>query len=122
MQVSAIFRRGVILPLDEEAEGRLKANDVEETISVRYLEIEDRIFEVLWYTGVFQRINARTNALIDDYEECFVEADLMPEVLKAIAETLTKRTFSSSVMNFLTSLSSIATEAASSGRPLFFVL
>jgi len=81
MQNSELFRRGVVLPFNEEAEELLKINEVEETTSVRYLEIEDEEgFENLWAVGIFQKINERVNGMIDDYEEHFLEASKMSGV------------------------------------------
>ncbi|MEM1060469.1 MAG: hypothetical protein AAGK14_14740 [Verrucomicrobiota bacterium] len=124
MQNSELFRRGVVLPLNQEAENSLKANKVEEETSVRYLEIGDQDeFEAIWKARLFERINARTNGLIDDYEEYFVEAASMPAVLEAIEETRSENsTNCSEIDNFLTALSSLASEAALLERPLLFVL
>jgi hypothetical protein len=124
MQNSELFRRGVVLPLNQEAEELLKVNDVEETTPVRYLEIEDQEeFEAIWNTGIFERINKGTSGLIDDYEEHFVDVGLMPAVLEAIGEVRGSDSVNKdSVDRFLTTLSSMATEATSLGRPLLFVL
>lgn len=124
MQNSEIFRRGVVLPLNLEAEERLRINDAMETTPVRYLEIEDQVaFDLLWKTGIFQQINGQTKALIDDYEEGFVEACEMSDVLDAIRRTRdANKAGHIVVVRFLDSLSSLASEAAVSGRPLLFVL
>ena len=123
MQNSELFRRGVVLPLNEEAEELLKINEVEETTSVRYLEIEDeKGFENLWAVGIFQKINERVNGMIDDYEEHFVEASKMSGVMAAIDDVRGANKLSNDVESFMGSLVSMASEASSIERPLLFVL
>ncbi|MEN3944034.1 hypothetical protein WJU23_22215 [Prosthecobacter sp. SYSU 5D2] len=124
MQNSQLFRRGVVLPQNREAEASLRLNDVSENTPVRYLKIgNQQEFELLWGVGIFQRINAYSNGLIDDYEECFVDASSMPAVLKAIKEIqFSNNPHDMKTEHFLVSLSSLASEAASLGRPLLFVL
>ena len=123
MQNSELFRRGVVLPLNEEAEELLKINEVEETTSVRYLEIEDeKGFENLWAVGIFQKINERVNGMIDDYEEHFVEASKMSGVMAAIDDVRGANKLSNDVESFMGSLVSMALEASSIERPLLFVL
>ena len=123
MQNSELFRRGVVLPLNEEAEESLKINDVEEKTSVRYLEIkDDEEFEALWIIGIFQKINERVDGLIDDYEEYFVEAKEMSKVSTAIDDVKGANKLEDSVESFLISLSSMVLEADSIQRPLLFVL
>ena len=123
MQNSELFRRGVVLPLNEEAEELLKINEVEETTSVRYLDIEDeKGFENLWAVGIFQKINERVNGMIDDYEEHFVEASKMSGVMAAIDDVRGANKLSNDVESFMGSLVSMASEASSIERPLLFVL
>jgi hypothetical protein len=69
MQNSALFRRGVVLPLNEEAEEGLRYNDVNESTQAEYLEISRDLFSNLWEIGLFDEINRRCGSLIDDYEE-----------------------------------------------------
>ena len=124
MQTSEIFRRGVVLPLTDDAESHLRANDVSEGMSVRYLEIADQIlFEALWASGVFQRINERAGILIDDYEEEFVEKDALPEIRHAVDEVRSSAVpLNSRVQGFLETLSGLVAEAQRMERPMLFVL
>jgi len=124
MQNSELFRRGVVLPLDLDAEKLLRLNSADEATRVRYLEIENQQeFEVLWKSGVFQRINAIAESFLDDYEEDFLDVKNMSSILTAIEDTqITNKVSSVEEERFMIALSSMASEAASLGRPLLFVL
>ena len=42
MQNAELFRRGVVLPLDDDPQAALERNDVDEGTKIHYLEIEDQ--------------------------------------------------------------------------------
>lgn len=124
MQNSELFRRGVVLPLDSEAEERLRVNDVNESVAVQYLEIPDQpFFETLWALGLFQNINAKSGSMIDDYEEEFIEAAAITHVLQAVDEVRARAESPSiETLSFLNQLSSLAQESKKIKRPILFVL
>jgi hypothetical protein len=124
MQNSELFRRGVVLPLDLEAEKLLRVNEVSEEMAVRYVEIPDQsFFEILWNLGLFQAINARSGSLLDDYEEAFIEASAVNFVLDSIDEVKTKEEAQHiEVRSFLNELSRLAVASQELKRPLLFVL
>jgi hypothetical protein len=60
MQNSELFRRGVVVPLDDRAEESLRCNNVNTTTQVQYLPItNDSLFEGLWKSGLFHEIYKR---------------------------------------------------------------
>ena len=76
MQNSELFRRGVVVPLDDDALGRIRASNVLEHTSVKYAGIADGSdFEWLWERDFFARINAETGSMLDDYEEDELRVD-----------------------------------------------
>lgn len=121
MQNTELFRRGVVLPLNDAAEELLRVNDVSEDTPVLYIEIaEESFFEELWSIGIFRRINEKTNGLIDDYEEHFV--DSLESIIAATNETISEEILSSESRKFLLALSSLAAEAKTLNRSVLFVL
>ena len=85
MQNAERYRRGIVLPLDAAAEESLRRNDVRSDTNAAYLSIESHLFDELWRLGLFQEINARCGSLLDDYEEAFLESDVMSELTFALA-------------------------------------
>jgi hypothetical protein len=121
MQNSELYRRGIVLPLDQGAEECLRTGDVTESTPVRCLTIDEAFFMDLCAWGLFRRISHHIDVLIDDYEEEFVEAELLDEVQAAIQETRAQRN-AGDIEPFLDDLSALVTEAQSLGRPILFVL
>lgn len=124
MQNSELFRRGVVLPLDTEAENRLRMNDVNESVAVRYLEIPDQsCFESLWDLGLFQAINAKAGTVIDDYEEEFIEVASVGHILQAVNEVRSRaESRNTATQSFLSRLSDLVKESEKLKLPILFVL
>ncbi|MFO0890589.1 MAG: hypothetical protein U0790_15775 [Isosphaeraceae bacterium] len=124
MQNSELYRRGIVLPLDEDAEQAMRSNDVSETTSVRNLSIADTgAFEALWELGLFREINARCATLLDDYEEEMVEAASADGIIAAVdAVARAAAAEDPGMARFLDGLRDLARQASRSSRPLLFVL
>jgi hypothetical protein len=124
MQNSELFRRGVVLPLDERAEEDLRCNSVNSTTHAQYLPIRsDTLFEKLWEGGFFHEINKWCGTLIDDHEEEFIEASSLPRLIAAL-DAIAERASGtqSDVQGFLVELRQITIYASRLNRPLLFVL
>jgi len=122
MQNSALFRRGIVLPLNDRAEEALRSNDVEKNTIVQHLPIpDDAFFEKLWKIGIFHEINQRCGSLIDDYEEEFIEVTRIPSLTEAI-EKVSGETTQADLKAFLTELHKLTTTASAIKRPVLFLL
>lgn len=122
MQCSALFRRGIVLPLSDAALEDLVANDVSEATAVSYVAIKaDGLFESLWSIGLFADINQRCDAYLDDYEEDLIDSADLKHVLAAVDTQLSKYS-SPPVTQFLVDMKRLVMEAIASKRPLLFVL
>ena len=121
MQNSELYRRGVVVPLDEKAEQSLRVNDVDESANVRYLSVDDRMFEMLREVGLFQEINSRCDSLLDDYEEEWIEATRVTEILVAIDSIADKAAQQPMIVAFLEEIRLLVKEAATLSRPVLFV-
>lgn len=124
MQNSELFRRGVVLPLNSEAENRLRINDIDESVAVRYLEIPDQSsFENLWALGLFQAINAKAGSMLGDYEEEFIEPSAASNIHQAVIEVQSKaELLNLENQSFLVQLSDIVQESEKLKLPILFVL
>lgn len=120
MQASMLYRRGVVLPLDDDAERALSENDVDSTTNVMFVKIPtEGLFTMLWHLRIFEQINERCGLMIDDYEEEWVPAQAAKDVL-AIANSISSST--PEIKQFLEQLRVAATTADETSRPLLFVL
>lgn len=122
MQCTELFRRGIVMPLTDEALEEIEANDVSEATAVRYVAIRaDGLFESLWSRGLFADINQRCNVCLDDYEEDWIDSADLKHVLAAVDAQLSKYS-SPPVTQFLVDLKRLVMEAIASKSPLLFVL
>ena len=123
MQNSEIYRRGFVVPLNEEAERALLANDVTYGTVVDFYELpNDRVFESLWAIGFFDEINAQLGAMLDDYEEGEIK-NAQIRALREIAIRFkdTCRVYSPE-KEAITELIRLCDAALKCGRSVFFVL
>lgn len=123
MQNAKLFRRGIVLPLNLQAEEILRLNDIDEGILVEFVPITNTLFDSLWDLGFFQDVNARVGCLIDDYEEEFVLSSDLESISDAVLSTRTrhpKRT--REVEDFLERVSWLAKKGIALKLPLLFVL
>lgn len=124
MQNAELYRRGIVLPLDQDAEDCLRANDVNETTNVELLEISgSEVFDTLWHLGLFREINNKCRTLLDDYEEDMVECDALQHVVETVdfvaQGPLIQQPDTSA---FLGDLRDLASRAIILHRPILFVL
>lgn len=124
MQNAELYRRGVVLPLDDDAERRIRSNEVNETTNVRHLRIvDDSEFDALWKIGIFHEINARCSTLLDDYEDELIDTVSVDGVIHAVDAVF--RVASDGypeAFEFLAGLRALASEASRLSRPLLFIL
>lgn len=122
MQPSALYRRGVVLPLTTEAVEAFRSSEVEEATPVRHLSIsDDGAFTLFWQAGIFAEINARCDSLIDDYEDEEVDRAKIPRLIEAV-EGVAHRSSDARVLEFCRELLRLGEQAAALDRPLFFIL
>ena len=120
MQPSALWRRGVVVPLTAEAERAIERWDVDRTTAVRFLAIDDAgQFERLWEYGVFRVINRACASIIDDYEEERLSCAVLPKAIAAVSDLgITEP----DVRTWTFQLRELLREAIDLERSVFFVL
>lgn len=121
MQNSRLYRWGVVLPLDDEAERQLRDCDVNQQTAVRFLPIDDNeLFVQLWGLGLFGAINSACSARIDEYEEEIIEPDRALAIVRVV-DSLESKAGARATL-FMAQLRDMAVESAKTSRPLAFVL
>ena len=122
MQISEIYRRGVVLGRSPQALQQLLANDVQPGSDVIYIPISSSLFSVLWKNRLFEELNKACGVNIDDYEE-----EMLPlEAIAAAESVVRKRKEIPSEANdlsaFYEGLLAMLQDARERQYPLFFVL
>ncbi|MFN0199267.1 MAG: hypothetical protein ACKVT0_21155 [Planctomycetaceae bacterium] len=119
MQLSQLYRRGVVRPLDDCAARQLANFDIETTIRVEWLAvINDEQFSRIWQAGIFQRINDACGTEISDYEETELVANQIGRALSSM-RGLTATNHSVSV--FVENLDALFSEALVMNNNVYFV-
>lgn len=125
MQISELYRRGIIVPLDTEAWEAVASADVTGNEQIAFLKISDSddYFYKLWDTGVFHQINAAVGSFIDDYEDSAVEGLPALQQTKGIIEDLLQEHFyDPELREFFAELHALCDTAIESDMPLIFIL
>jgi hypothetical protein len=122
MQASELFRRAIVVPKDDEGEADLRSWNVSENISVDVLSIESAsTFNLIWNSGLFQRINEVCGTLIDDYEEEMLELESLECAITVARKHV--ESFSSGVLrDFGERFLAILNQAKVTRRPVFLIL
>ena len=123
MQLSERFRRGVVVPLDDDAAVELEGLEVTESTLVHFVEIADQAaFEELWNTGIFDAVNEATGSMLDDYEEEEVPAAMVPRVRELAQSYAAQGVGGGNGVRFFEALADACRIAEQDRRPIYFVL
>lgn len=123
MQVSELFRRGVVMPTGATAEEALREGDVDADTEVVWIQIPggDGFFDRIWQSQIFERINDALDRCIDDYADEWIEpSDL--DLLSSIVDRTRDEASCEELREWLQHLSELAARAQRERRPLLFVL
>lgn len=120
MQLSQLFRQGIVRPQDDSAASQLAAQEVQTPIRVEWLPIPNQEqFDRIWAAGVFQRIGDTCGVWITDYEEVELKAGEVRTALLALGEMEEP---DAEVAQFLEKLRALLAEAAAARQSVYFVL
>ena len=118
LQVSTLYRRGVVRPLDENAAKELLSYCVESSIRCEWLPIlDEHQFELKWKSGVFQAISEACRVRLTDYDDVTIEPQAIGKAIEAVASVgeCGDEAFKHSLRNLLI-------DALRSGTGVLFVL
>jgi hypothetical protein len=120
VQVSALYRRGVVRPLDEIAETQLRRSLVASPIRCEWLAIVDSgQFTEIWQSGVFLRIAEACATEIAEYEEVILESHMLSTAIDVLSSMAVA---SHDAKQFVAALNSLMIAAAADEMPVLFVL
>ncbi|MEQ8767159.1 MAG: hypothetical protein RL885_24830 [Planctomycetota bacterium] len=120
MQLPRLYRRGVVRPLNEDADRQLASWSARGSIRAEWLAIcGNGDFAEIWQSGILQRINEACDLRISDYEEEALPVEKIPAALEALESVSTRSSTLSA--RFLANLREMLTEAIRERMPLYFV-
>ncbi|WP_417735256.1 hypothetical protein [Rosistilla oblonga] len=120
MQPSELWRRGVVMPLSTGVIERIAAWDVDDSVEVDFLPIDDEsLFHQLWDIGLFSEINDACSTLIDDYESEWLPQEQFPAAAEVV-KRLQHQNSNGRVGQFLNHLSDMIDRATVRQMPLYF--
>ncbi len=121
MQISEMFRRGILVAKNNQSEIELSRWFIEKSIYVEYLPIiDDALFVKLYKTELFSSINKISNSHIDDYEEEKVSFNYVPEIKKVVTKLL-KGELDTEVKRYLSDFIELLDYAYDYKREIFFI-
>jgi hypothetical protein len=121
MQITQLFRRGIVAPLTDQTADQLATWFVDGLVSIDFLPISnDAMFYKLWDTGIFQSLNQKCGTIIDDYEEEALKPDNMEIAMSVLIEF--KQTIKDPDVNlFVENLITLCRSAQKNNHPVYFV-
>jgi hypothetical protein len=122
MQPSEIWRRGIVLPHSAEVAERIAASDVDESVPVDFLPIDDDLqFNQLWDIKLFSEINDACGTLIEDYESEWLLPEHFPAAIPVVRRLHSKNS-NGPIGHFMRRLSDMIDRASRARMPLYFEL
>jgi hypothetical protein len=122
MQLSESFRRGIVFPLDDQAEAEVRRWQASDASRFRFLAIKsDADFYAIWRTGMFSALNKACASVIDDYEEEILEPDVLGRAVAVLSKEFASLP-AGELRQFRDNLLALIIEAGEKSRPVVFVL
>lgn len=120
-QLTELYRRGIVRPLDERARDQLYRYHVDVPIRCEWLPIlGEEGFATIWDSGLLQAIGRSCNLRITDYEEIMLESDRVGLAVNSVKNFLLHHRKDES--HFAESLLGLLQDAETSGMPVLLVL
>lgn len=121
MQISEVFRRGILVAKNNQSEIELSKWFMEKSVYVEFLPIlDDALFVKLYKTELFSSINKISHSHIDDYEEENVDFKYIPEIKKVVNKLL-KGELDAEVKRYLSDFIELLNYAYEHKRGIFFI-
>ena len=121
MQNSELYRRGMVVPLSQDALGAIRSSTVSESTSVAVASLAtESDFEWLWAKGFFAEINDRTGALLETIEDEIGVEHVVDVRGRYSVQSI--RGLPASVSTFLGSVADACRGAIDREMPVFFIL
>ena len=120
MDTTEIYRRAIVLPLDNNALKDIEEDKINSDTNVLLIDLqEEDFFSMVWATGIFTGINQRYNIIIDDYEEeCLEQTIGLSEFIKDFSHRIKD---TSDINKFFQEFQNLAIEAEKRKSPIYFI-
>ena len=119
MQISQLYRRGVVRPLDDEAARQLATFTIDDSIRTEWLPIlSDSQFAEIWNTGILQLIGETCSIVVRDYEEVELLSSQIGSALHVICSDREKN---GSSLSFFQKLEALLAAASETEKSVFFI-
>ncbi len=119
MQISQLYRRGVVRPLDDDASKQLANFKIEDSLRTEWLPIlSDSQFMEIWKTGILQRINEACGIGISDYEDVELHSSQVGLALQVIRSD---RDIVDSPLLFFQQLAALLEAAIDTEKNVYFI-
>jgi hypothetical protein len=123
MQLSMLYRRGAVVPLDSDAAQQLDKYQVTENTSVQYVRITtQQNFEYMWNAGLFHSINQKLGIMLDDYETESIEPGQVMMLKGVLLDYADKDIADVAMLQFLHGVIGLCDIAVRDSVSIYFVL
>jgi hypothetical protein len=120
MQVSEIYRRGIVLAATPLALKSLRDNNIELDTQVSCVPISETLFERLWAGAFVRDLNNACGTSFDDHEQDFLPHGQLDVAIRLLDDRMVENA-DVEMMTFCENLRSLLQEAKSRGYPVLFV-
>lgn len=121
MQLSELYRRGIVSPLNSAADIAFRSGETCESTQVNFVPIDNALFTVLWQLDFFLELNRKCDSLIDDYEEESLDGEQLDMAL-AVAQSFRSRATSPRTLEFLDEFAKLVEHARTLRLSVEFIL
>lgn len=121
MQLSEIFRIGIVVPLDSNACMQLKNGAVNGPIDVTFLPLRQQDFISIWHSELFQELGSELRITITDYEDYCIEEKFLSKALLLCQEKIRKFKHQHEMSNLLEKISVVMESAIKLNYPMFLI-
>lgn len=122
MQLSELFRRGVVTPLSDGLEVDFAEGYCTRLGRVEFLPIASQaLFEEIWESDLIGTLNSACSVAINDYEEESIPYSRLEDAIKSLS-LINLASRSDNVRQFRSLLIELMSQAKTNGRPVYFIL
>lgn len=120
MQLSEVFRIGIVVPLTGETKQQLSNARIIGLLDVKFLPLTQEDFSLLWHLGIFGELSVVLNERIVDYEEICIKPEKLSVSLKILNKYL-KIKNDDMTNSLLRSIQDILLTAIDIFMPVYFI-
>lgn len=122
MQLTELFRRGIVMPLNELSKVQLSSWNFGSICRVQFIPLNDDMnYLPIWDSQLFQKINEVCGTNIDDYEEECLTQNMIKDLL-VLLNSFILETTNVTAKQFASELKNMAEDALKIGSDIYIIL